>query len=56
MGMLSIPTSMAYSLMVDLPVEVGVYTSIFAMIIYSLTGTGKQIIVGATSTSFFIVS
>jgi len=45
-----IPQAMAYATIAGLPVEVGLYTALVPMLIYSLLGTSRPLSVSATST------
>ena len=45
-----IPKSLAYAVIAGLPVEVGLYTALVPMVVYSLLGTSRKLSVSTTST------
>lgn len=51
----TVPSSMAYCLMVDFPVKYGVNSCTIPLIIYALFGSSKQMSIGPLATSYFIL-
>src|SRR3954470_9026158 len=45
-----IPKAMAYATVAGLPVQVGLYTSLFPLIIYAVLGTSRALSVSTTTT------
>ena len=45
-----IPKAMAYATIAGLPVQVGLYTALFPMVIYALVGTSRPLSVSTTTT------
>jgi sulfate permease, SulP family len=50
-----IPKAMAYATIAGLPVQVGLYTALVPMVIYSLFGTSRQLSVSTTTTIAILV-
>lgn len=54
-GAFTIPEAMAYVSLAGLPPEVGLYSSLVALLVYMLFGTSKQLSIGPTSTISILV-
>jgi high affinity sulfate transporter 1 len=50
-----IPKAMAYATIAGLPVQVGLYTALFPMVIYALLGTSRALSVSTTTTIAILV-
>jgi len=55
-GVMLIPQSMAYSLVVGLPPVYGLYTALIPLLVYSVLGTSRQLAVGPTAMTSLLVS
>ncbi|MDQ3021207.1 MAG: SulP family inorganic anion transporter [Bacteroidota bacterium] len=53
---LSLPLGVAYSEMLGLPPESGIYTAVFALIGYFILGTSKELIIGPDSAITTIIA
>ena len=51
-----IPKAMAYATIAGLPVQVGLYTALFPMLIYALLGTSRPLSVSTTTTIAILVA
>ena len=51
-----IPKAMAYATIAGLPVQVGLYTTLFPMVIYALLGTSRPLSVSTSSTIAILVA
>jgi SulP family sulfate permease len=49
-GAVIIPMAMAYAMMAELPVQVGLYTALVPMVIYAVLGTSRVLSVSTTTT------
>ena len=55
-GVMLIPQGMAYAMIAGLPVEYGLYAALFPQIIYTLTGTSRQLAVGPVAMDSLLVT
>ncbi len=55
-GVMLIPQGMAYAMIAGLPVEYGLYAAIVPQIIYTLTGTSRQLAVGPVAMDSLLVA
>src|SRR5215207_6339414 len=51
-----IPKALAYATIAGLPVQVGLYTALFPMVIYALLGTSRPLSVSTTTTLAILVA
>src|SRR3954469_21817853 len=51
-----IPKALAYATIAGLPVQVGLYTALFPMVIYALLGTSRVLSVSTTTTLAILVA
>src|SRR5262245_53586282 len=51
-----IPKAMAYATIAGLPVQVGLYTALFPLVIYALLGTSRPLSVSTTTTISILVA
>lgn len=54
-GAFTIPEAMAYVSLAGLPPEIGLYSSMVALLVYVIFGTSNQLSVGPTSTLSILV-
>ena len=55
-GVMLIPQGMAYAMIAGLPVEYGLYAALVPQIIYTLTGTSRQLAVGPVAMDSLLVA
>ena len=55
-GVMLIPQGMAYAMIAGLPVEYGLYAALLPQIIYTITGTSKQLAVGPVAIDSLLVA
>src|SRR5215212_4507357 len=51
-----IPKALAYATIAGLPVQLGLYTALFPMVIYALLGTSRPLSVSTTTTLAILVA
>src|SRR5215208_7734818 len=51
-----VPKALAYATIAGLPVQVGLYTALFPMVIYALLGTSRPLSVSTTTTLAILVA
>jgi len=56
LAFLVIPTSMAYATLAGLPPETGIYSSLFAGLLYFLFGTSRHLAIGPTSAMSILIA
>lgn len=54
-GAFTIPVAMAYVSLADLPPEIGLYSSMVALLVYTIFGTSRHLSVGPTSTLSILI-
>ncbi len=55
-GVMLIPQGMAYAMIAGLPIEFGLYASLIPQIIYTITGTSRQLSVGPVAMDSLLVA